>query len=146
MVRISGLFRTTESSGWKTRKGGYERELDIVAFHPEKHHLVQVEPSTDADTWAVRETRYSKKFAAGKRYIPDLLQSMNPPEQIDQIALLVYGSTWSRTTVGGGKIQTGKDFLLEIRDGIRSTRIERSAVPEQFPILKGLQFAAQFWT
>ena len=94
----------------------------------------------------MRETRYSKKFAAGKRYIPDLLRSMNPPEQIDHIALLVYGSTRSRTTVGGGKIQTGKDFLLEIRDGIRSTRIERSALPEQFPILKGLQFAAQFWT
>jgi hypothetical protein len=129
----------------RREKGGYECELDIVAFHPEKRHLVQIEPSMDAHNWEVREQRYAKKFAAGKRYIPDLLRSMSLPNQIDQIALLVYGSNRNRETIGGGKIQTGKEFLREIRDSIRTARIEKSAVPEQFPILKGLQFAAQFW-
>ena len=36
----------------KLPKGGYEEELDIVAFHPEKNSLVHIEPSMDADSWA----------------------------------------------------------------------------------------------
>jgi hypothetical protein len=46
--------------------GGHECELDVVAFHPKKRHLVQIEPSMDADSWAQREQRYAKKFTAGK--------------------------------------------------------------------------------
>lgn len=34
----------------KRAKGGYDCELDVVAFHPAKHHLVQIEPSMDADS------------------------------------------------------------------------------------------------
>ena len=30
--------------------GGHEGELDIVAFHPSKNHLVHIEPSSDADS------------------------------------------------------------------------------------------------
>ena len=45
----------------KLPTGGYACELDIVAFHPENSHLVQVEPSLDADPWAKREERFRKK-------------------------------------------------------------------------------------
>ena len=48
-------------------KGGYECELDVVAFHPKTRHLIYIEPSMDADSWAMREKRYEKKFAAGHR-------------------------------------------------------------------------------
>ena len=69
--------------------GGYECELDVVAFHPEERHLVHIEPSMDADTWAVRETRFGKKFVAGRKYIPGLFGSIDVPKKPEQIALLV---------------------------------------------------------
>lgn len=47
-------------------KGGYECELDVVAFHPAQNHLVHIEPSMDADSWTKREKRYAKKFSAGR--------------------------------------------------------------------------------
>jgi len=57
----------------KRKKGGFECELDIVAFHPELKHLVHLEPSLDADSWAVREQRFSKKFAAEKKIYQNAL-------------------------------------------------------------------------
>jgi hypothetical protein len=35
--------------------GGWEGELDVVAYHPLNKHLIHLEPSVDADTWATRE-------------------------------------------------------------------------------------------
>ena len=33
------------------RARGSESELDVVAFHPTKRHLVHIEPSMDAHSW-----------------------------------------------------------------------------------------------
>jgi hypothetical protein len=35
----------------KRSAGGYECELDVVAFNTQTNHLIQVEPSLDADSW-----------------------------------------------------------------------------------------------
>ena len=48
-------------------KGGFESELDVVAFHPTKRHLVHIEPSMDAHSWDQREKRFTAKFAAGRK-------------------------------------------------------------------------------
>ena len=50
----------------KRAKGGYECELDVVAFHPGLRRLVHVEPSLDAHSWKKRAARFAKKFAAGR--------------------------------------------------------------------------------
>ncbi len=39
----------------KLSHGGWEGELDIVAYHPTTRELVHVEPSIDALSWAKRE-------------------------------------------------------------------------------------------
>ena len=52
----------------KLSHGGWEMELDVVAFHPETKRLVHIEPSIDADSWAERERRFRKKFESGERY------------------------------------------------------------------------------
>jgi hypothetical protein len=63
-------------------KGGHESELDIVASHPEKKHLVHIEPSSDAASWEARELKYKKKFDAGKKYIPALFAGLDlPPDR-----------------------------------------------------------------
>jgi hypothetical protein len=125
--------------------GGYECELDIVAFHPEKKHLVHIEPSTAADSWAEREAKFTKKFKAGSKYIPALFSGLDIPTQIDQIALLGLGSNRERATVGGGRLMMIRELMAQIQAVVISRPIQSAAVPEQYVILRSLQYAAHYW-
>jgi hypothetical protein len=139
-----GYFVRQNVNVGKRTAGGYECELDIVAFHPKKQHLVHIEPSMDADSWANREKRYAKKFAAGRKYIPKLFDGLELPENIEQIALLVFASTVNKKTLGGGRIMILDQFLSEILTGLADSTIASSAVPEQLPIVRTLQFVSHY--
>ena len=125
-------------------KGGYECELDVVAFHPKTKHLIHIEPSMDADSWATREKRYEKKFAAGRKYIPSLFEGMDIPDDIEQIALLVFASKKNHPTLGGGRVMILDEFLDQILKGLANTAIDSSAVPEQLPLIRTLQFVSHY--
>lgn len=126
--------------------GGYECELDVVAFCPTRNHLVHLEPSMDADTWATRERRYAKKFGAGQKYIRGLFGSMTLPNAIEQIAVLGFASNANVKTLAGGRIQTTAELLAEITVEIAPRKIASAAVPEQYPLLRTIQFAYQLRT
>jgi hypothetical protein len=84
------LVRRSTKVG-RLKHGGWEMELDIVAFHPKTQDLVHYEPSIDALSWEKREARYAKKFEAGKRYILTELFSWLPPAtRIRQIATVFF--------------------------------------------------------
>ena len=142
---LRGYFIRRNVQVGKRPKGGYECELDVVGFHPEQRTLVQIEPSLDANTRTKREARYSKKFEAGRKYIPGLFPGMAIPKHIDQIALFVYGGGKSRERIAGGRVVFIREFMEEIRSGIRHRKVARAAIPERLPLLRTLQFAAQYW-
>ncbi len=127
----------------KLSKGGWEGELDVVAFHPNKMHLVHIEPSMDANSWANREQRYKKKFDAGKKYIPEIFSGIEIPAEIEQIALFGLGSRANNPTLGGGRVMLASDLLLEIVSCLKERRVEKMAVSEQFPLLRTIQFMCQ---
>jgi hypothetical protein len=127
----------------KRAGGGWECELDVVAFHPGKKHLVQIEPSMDSNSWLTREKRYSKKFEAGKRYIPGIFINIDIPDQIQQIALFGLGSKANNPTLAGGTVWLVSDLLAEIFTVLRNKRVEHEAVSEQFPLLRTIQFICQ---
>lgn len=129
----------------KRDKGGYECELDVVAFHPGQRKLVHIEPSMDADSWPERARRYTKKFEAGRKYIPGLFPGIDIPADIEQIALFVYGGAAGDRTLAGGRVMFARELLAEIRAGLAQQRISQAAVPEEFPLLRTLQFASEFW-
>ncbi len=124
--------------------GGYEGELDVVAFHPGRRELVHIEPSLDADTWKRREERYSRKFELGRRHIPRLFDGLPVPEEIDQIALLVFASKTNHASLGGGRIMLVDELLEEILRALRTKSVARAAVPEHLPNLRTLQFVASY--
>jgi hypothetical protein len=129
----------------KRSKGGYECELDIVAYHPKTKHLVQIEPSLDASAWAKREERYKKKFAAGQKYGKGLFEGLPTPKPIEQIAVLAYGNKTDHPTLAGGKVLFIGEVLVNIFKDIASHKLGTSTIPEHLPTLRTLQFVAEHW-
>ena len=134
----SGYFVRRNVLVGKRAKGGYEGELDVVAFHPATKHLVHIEPSLDADTWKRREERFARKFRLGRKYIPEMFSGVGIPVEIDQIALFVFASNANVKSVGGGTVATAAtaaEFYASVVDGLRGKKVAKGAVPEQFGLL-----------
>lgn len=139
-----GYFVKRNVQVGKRLQGGYECELDIVAFHPGKNHLVHLEPSMDADSWPIRERRFKVKFDAGKKYIPGLFKGLSIPEEIEQFVILVFGSAASHATLAGGKVTTAADWVEQIFHAIKDKKLDSNAIPEQWPILRSFQYVNQY--
>jgi len=125
----------------RRENGGYECELDIVAYRHEPAHLVHLEPSLDAHTWDKREIRFQKKFMAGERYIkttvfPWLHDSAVP---IEKVAILV-ASPSNHATVGGGLVVNLDSLVGEICKAVRGYGlVSQNAIPEQYDLLRTIQ-------
>ncbi len=125
-------------------RGGYECELDIVAYHPGQNRLVHIEPSLDADSWAEREKRFTKKFEAGEKYIRSLFEGLPLPANIDKIAVFVFANRVNHPTVGGGRVMIADELMTEIFSKLGGLRLESSAIPEQLVILRSFQYVCQY--
>ena len=129
----------------KRLAGGYECELDVVAFHPTTKHLVHLEPSTDASSWSEREKRYKKKFGAGRKYIPKMFPGLLPQgAEPEQIAIFVFASKNEDRTLAGGRVVHISAFLEPIIAEFSSFSMMKKQVSEQFTTLRTLQFATEY--
>jgi len=140
-----GYFIRRNVKVGKRTKGGYECELDVVAFHPETKHLLHIEPSTDAGSWKERERRYAKKFEAGRKYIPGMFAGLLPSSAVpEQIALLVFTSKNKKKPLAGGTAIHVADFLEQIVTYFSEFSMIKKQVSEQFIVLRTLQFAVEY--
>jgi len=124
----------------KRKTGGWEMELDIVAYHPITKHLIHIEPSLDADSWVKREKRFRKKFTAGKKYIQkQIFPWLGSKVKLEQQAILVSHSK-DKKKVGGGTILSVDEFMAQIQDKIlESGKMSQNAIPQQYPLLRTVQ-------
>lgn len=124
--------------------GGYEIELDVVAFNPETRRLVHIEPSMDADSWQTRERRFRAKFDAGRKHLPALFPGLDLPEDIEQVALLLSASKVNHPTLGGAGVQLVSDLMREIMENLGDRKIMENAVPEHHALLRTLQLVVEY--
>lgn len=143
--QLRGYFVRRNIQVGKRAKGGYDCELDIVAFRPETRELVHLEPSLDTLSWEKRQARYAKKFAAGRKHIPTLFPGIDLPEHLEQVALFAYGGKGGQTHLAGGRILLVRELMQDILASLRGRRVASAAVPEEYPILRSLQFAVEYW-
>lgn len=127
-------------------KGGYDCELDVVAFDPETKKIVHIEPSSDAMSWEKREESYQKKFEAGRKFIPGLFPSFEIQSDLEQIALFLFGSKVTRSNLAGGKIKLVSELMAEICEDLAKKKIAKKAVPEQFSLLRTIQLTTEYRT
>ncbi len=97
----------------------------------------------DAHSWTKREDRFAKAFKIAKRNIPKLFEAFELPP-LRQIALIAYGGKGTRETLGGGELLMLGEFVKQIQLNLRDKRVDGDAVPEQFPIIRGIQFAIHY--
>lgn len=124
--------------------GGYECELDVVAFDPKSRRIVHIEPSMDAQSWSQRAVRYDRKFACGRKYIPALFHGLKSHAQIEQIALFVFASTKVHKSIAGGRVMLLPELLQTIFLSLKDKTIARAAVPEQYPLIRTLQLVSDY--
>ena len=122
--------------------GSYECELDVVAFHPLRRHLVHLEPSFDLLTWQERERQFEPKFAAGRKYLHRLFGT-EEQVHLEQIALIVADEETPRT-IAGARLLRLSDFIASMLEALSTFDMAEAVVPEQWPLIRTLQFVAAY--
>lgn len=122
--------------------GGWEMELDVVAYDPHEHHLVHVEASIDAHAWETRARRFAKKFGSGLKYVfKEVFTWLDEKTPVEQIALLVSHPK-ERDWLAGGKIVSIDEFIEMVRTKVKKCGpASRNAIPEQYPLLRMMQLS-----
>lgn len=124
----------------KLAHGGYEMELDVVAYEPRANRILHIEPSLDAHSWVERERRFAKKFQAGQKYIlSELFPWLPPTTQLVQRAVFPSASA-ERRTLAGAEVVTVDGVVAEIREAVRVRGVaSRAAISEHYPLLRTIQ-------
>ena len=131
------LVRGNVNVGRRSR-GGWEGELDVVAYHPESKHLIHIEASLDALSWAKKEERFKKKFQCGKKHIYEVVPWLKKTSiKLDQVAILTSSG---RDKVGGVRVESVDDFMRRVKEKIKGEGVTiRKAIPEQYGLLRTIQ-------
>lgn len=141
---FNGYFVQTNVKFGKLMAGGYEGEMDVVAFHPQEKVLVHVETSSDADSWEGRKRRFARKFKGANKYYSELFQFGY--HSVEKIAIVGFGRTRPKSVSfdDGVVIKTVPEFIAEIAADLKGRNPAKQAVPEHWPILRAMQLSV-FW-
>jgi hypothetical protein len=122
--------------------GSYECELDVVAFHPLRRHIVHIEPSFDLLTTEEHEQHFRLKFEAGRKYLHRLF-GVGPGHELEQVALIESSDQRHLATIAGGRVILLPDFLTQILAALAPLDPASSLVPEQWPLVRTLHFVSR---
>lgn len=136
-----GYFVRTNVKFGKRAKGGWEGEVDVLAVRPHEKELVHLETSMDALPWHKRRERFSSKFHKAGTYYEEMAGFK--PRRITRIAVASFSHTPPNISFDSDiEIRLIPEFITEIQDALKKKHPMREAVPEGYPILRALQFAA----
>ena len=122
-----GYFVRTNVKYGRLPRGGYEGEMDVVAYHPESLTLLHVETSMDALSWEKRKQTFRRKFSLASNYYYKLFKfDINEIE----IMVIVGFSNPPKYFWEVAPIQSIPAFIAEITDYLSQYDPLRAAIPE----------------
>ncbi|MDH7514089.1 MAG: hypothetical protein QHH14_14170 [Clostridiales bacterium] len=141
---FSGYFVRSNPRTRKRPKGGWDVELDVLAFSPSDQRLVHIETSSDANSWQERKDRFlKKKFILSRKEYESLIGSNI--KTIEKIAIVGWSTTKRDLNWGDDiKVVLIPQLLEEITAKLKETSPMKQAVPESFPLLRAMQMALAF--
>jgi len=141
--QYTGHFVRTNVRVEKRAKGGWAGEIDILAFLPQRGNVSHIETSMDADSWTERKKKFKKKFALENRVYDSLFPAGY--ESIERIVVVGMARHTDPATLGQDIVVYSVPTMVRmIADGLREKHPATAAVPENFPLLRALQFGAAF--
>ena len=141
--RYKGYFVRTNVRFGKRQGGGYEGEIDVLAFNPNENTLVHLETSSDAEKWNLRREKFGKKFRKAEDYYKSILRL--DFRKIKKIAVVSFGRSGKNLGLGSDvEVLQIPKLMHQIKDELRKLNPGSSAVPEEFPLLRAIQFAVWF--
>jgi len=149
----SGYFvRTNVRYNFKVKKtrakGGFDAELDVLAYKPLSAELIHIETSGDGMAWTQRRERFvNKKFRLDFDDYKKIIG--NEVCTLHRIAVVGYfkprqGLDWATESGDRIEVKLIPNLFREISDSLRKIDFMKHVVPEGFPILRALQFAAAY--
>jgi hypothetical protein len=142
---FQGYFVRTNIKFGKRAEGGYSGEMDVVAFHPKEKRLIHIETSTDANSWSKRKERFQRKFQDANSHFKELFDfHIN---EVRCIAIVGFGKPKEKEKADFGyniKVISIPDLIREITTDLSNRHPMKNAIPEEYPLLRSIQFAT-FW-
>lgn len=139
--RYKGFLTVTNLRFGPRAKGGYEGEIDVLAWEAKKQRLIHIECSTDADRWDERVQRFQKKFTSASEHYNELLgMDFN---SVEQIAIVGFSST--KVDFGNGIVHTTvPEFINMVREVVARINPMTGAISETMPLLRAIQYSAWY--
>ena len=144
-----GYFVRTNIKMNKRSKGGWDNELDVLAYSAKHGELIHVESSWDAHTWAERKERFLKKKFV---YTHEEYEALVGARIIRLRKMALVGLGWSTKTASdmdwgdGIEVVLIPHFIASIGKELAAKDPLKDIVPEGFPRLRAIQFALRYGT
>jgi len=141
----SGYFVRSNIKTLKREKGGWDGEIDVLAFHPGDKELIHVETSGDAAPWPARKDRFlNKKFVYGHKDYERIVGA--GISEVQKIAVVGYCrmTEFSLDWRDDIEVFLVPKFLQMIADDLRNKNLMRQGVPEGYPLLRTIQMITYY--
>jgi hypothetical protein len=125
------------------KQGGYDVEMDVLAYLPKDKALIHIETSGAATTWArERETLIKKKFGIkNDEYEKELGCEIS---SIHKMMVIGWAKTIDPFDDGGIEIVPIPAFMRKIANELRQMNPMKKVIPEQYPLLRSIQMALHY--
>ena len=135
-----GYYVRSNIKARKRTLGGWDAELDVLAFMPKTKELLHIETSGDALSWPKRKERFlSKKFVFDNAEYEAIVGS--EVESIRRMAIVGFQKATQADLSWGNGIEVIllPTFSQEIAAKLKTKHPMKEAVPEGMPLLRSMQ-------
>jgi len=135
-----GYYVRSNIKARKRNLGGWDAELDVLAFMPNTKELLHIETSGDALSWPKRKERFlTKKFMLDDAEYAAIVGS--EVGNIRRMAIVGFQKATQADLSWGNGIEVIllPTFFKEIAAKLKTKHPMKEAIPEGMPLLRSMQ-------
>lgn len=127
--------------------GGYEGEIDILAYNPNNDEVIHIETSSDSKDWSARIKTFKEKFRWTIEEYRNVFGLPLSVTQINKMAVVSFSANprgdtkirFERET--GATLITVPKLLTMIVNSLKNTLQTGLTIPENLHMLRAIQLA-----